>query len=137
MQYISRILAIAAIAFVAQTANSQPPARQGENSKNKKKAETTVVVELTERAKSQYPVSQTPQEVDWKREVYRSLDLQNEKNASLYYPVEPSGKSMNLFTQFNQSNIFRVSLGNVQICYTSTILSFLDNALLVIHQFHL
>ncbi len=109
MQYISRILAIAAIAFVAQTANSQPPARQGENSKNKKKAETTVVVELTERAKSQYPVSQTPQEVDWKREIYRSLDLENEKNASLYYPVEQTGNNCNLFT-FLFNNILKGSI---------------------------
>ena len=109
MQYISRILTIAAIAFVAQTANSQPPARQGDNSKNKKKAETTVVVELTERAKSQYPVSQTPQEVDWKREIYRSLNLENEKNASLYYPVEQTGNNCNLFT-FLFNNILKGSI---------------------------
>ena len=76
MQYISRILIIAAVALFAQTANSQPPARQGNNQKGKK-AETTAVVELTERAKSQYPVTQTPQEVAWKREIYRSLNLEN------------------------------------------------------------
>ena len=97
MQYISRILVIAMIAFVAQTAYAQPPARKGDNKKSNK-AETTAVVELTERAKSQYPVTQTPQEVDWKREIYRSLDLENEKNASLYYPVEQTGNQCNLFT---------------------------------------
>ena len=96
MQYISRLLIIAAVAFVANTANAQPPARKGNNST--KKTETTAVVELTERAKSQYPVAQTPQEVDWKREIYRSLNLENEKNASLYYPVEQIGNSCNLFT---------------------------------------
>lgn len=85
------------IAFVAQTAYAQPPARKGDNKKSNK-AETTAVVELTERAKSQYPVTQTPQEVDWKREIYRSLDLENEKNASLYYPVEQTGNQCNLFT---------------------------------------
>ena len=107
MQYISRILIIAAVALFAQTANSQPPARQG--NQQSKKAEKSVVVELTERAKSQYPVSQTPQEVDWKREIYRSLNLENEKNASLYYPVEQIGNNCNLFT-FLFNNILK---GNI------------------------
>ena len=109
MQYISRLLIIAAIAFIAHTANAQPPARQGNNSQKGKKSETTAVVELTERAKSQYPVTQTPQEVDWKREIYRSLDLENEKNASLYYPVEQTGNQCNLFT-FLFNNILK---GNI------------------------
>ena len=108
MQYISKILVIAMIAFVAQTADAQPPARKGENKKSAK-SETTAVVELTERAKSQYPVTQTPQEVDWKREVYRSLDLEKEKNASLYYPVEQIGEQCNLFT-FLFNNILK---GNI------------------------
>ncbi len=108
MQYISRFLVVAALAMVAYTANAQPPARKGDNKKSKK-AETTAVVELTERAKSQYPVAQTPQEVDWKREVYRSLDLENEKNASLYYPVEQIGDNCNLFT-FLFNNILK---GNI------------------------
>ena len=106
MHYISRIFAIAAVAFVAQTADAQPPARKGENKKENGKAETTAVVELTERAKSQYPVAQTPQEVDWKREIYRSLDLEKEKNASLYYPVEQIGDQCNLFT-FLFNNILK------------------------------
>ena len=98
MQYISRILVVVALAFVAHTANAQPPARKNDNKKSNK-TETTAVVELTERAKSQYPVTQTtPQEVDWKREIYRSLDLKNEKNAPLYYPVEQTGNNCNLFT---------------------------------------
>ena len=108
MQYISRILIIAAVALFAQTANSQPPARQSNNQKGKK-AETTAVVELTERAKSQYPVTQTPQEVAWKREIYRSLNLENEKNASLYYPVEQTGNNCNLFT-FLFNNILKGSI---------------------------
>ncbi|MBR5592948.1 MAG: gliding motility protein GldN [Bacteroidaceae bacterium] len=108
MQYISRILIIAAMVLVAQTADAQPPARKGDNKKSNK-AETTAVVELTERAKSQYPVSQTPQEVDWKREIYRSLNLENEKNAPLYYPVEQIGNNCNLFT-FLFNNILKGSI---------------------------
>ena len=108
MQYISRISVIAMIAFMAFPADAQPPVRKGDNKKSEK-AETTAVVELTERAKSQYPVAQTPQEVDWKREIYRSLDLENEKNASLYYPVEQIGDQCNLFT-FLFNNILK---GNI------------------------
>lgn len=34
----------------------------------------------------------------WVREIYRFLDLNKEKNASLYYPVKPIGERMNFFT---------------------------------------
>lgn len=99
MQYISRLLVIVSFLFVAQVADAQPPARQKEKSKKEKKVEGKKANStLTERAKSQYPGTVTPQEVEWKRDIYRVLDLQKEKNASLYYPVEPIGNSMNLFT---------------------------------------
>lgn len=44
--------------------------------------------------------SQTRDIVDapWVREIYRVLDLDKEKNASLYYPVKPMGDRVNLFT---------------------------------------
>lgn len=98
MQYISRLLVIVSLLLVAGTADAQPPARNKNNAKKEKKSEAAANVNLTERAKSQYPGTVTPQEVDWKREVYRELDLRKEENASLYYPVEPMGNSMNLFT---------------------------------------
>ncbi len=34
----------------------------------------------------------------WMREIYRFIDLEKEKNATLYYPVTPIGDRMNLFT---------------------------------------
>lgn len=36
--------------------------------------------------------------VPWMREIYRFLDLNEDKNASLYYPEFPIGDRMNLFT---------------------------------------
>lgn len=99
MQYISKLFILVSLLFVVQTTTAQPPARKKDKAKKENKAENrSADVELSERAKSQYPGNATPQEVDWKREVYRELNLQNEKNASLYYPVEPIGESMNLFT---------------------------------------
>jgi gliding motility associated protien GldN len=39
-----------------------------------------------------------PEDVVWKRDVYRTLDLTKDANAPLYYPVEPRGRQVNLFT---------------------------------------
>lgn len=36
--------------------------------------------------------------VRWMREIYRLVDLNKEKNAPLYYPVEPIGDKTNFFT---------------------------------------
>lgn len=56
-------------------------------------------VTLTERAKTQYSAQTTiPTEVTWKRDIYRELDLRNEKNAALLYPKEPLGDRVNFFT---------------------------------------
>lgn len=109
MQYISRLLIIASFLFVAQISDAQPPARLKKNAKQEKKAESAVAG-LSERAKSQYPGVIVPDEVEWKRDVYRVLDLQKEENASLYYPVEQVGNSMNLFT-FLFNNIIN---GNIK-----------------------
>lgn len=54
---------------------------------------------LSERAKSQYTGQMpAPSDVVWKRDIYRILDLTKEANAALYYPVEPLGDRVNLFT---------------------------------------
>ena len=97
MHYISRILIIMAVILFAQNAEAQPPTRKN-TKENTEKKESLATATLTERAKSQYPSSSISQEVDWKREIYRSLNLEVEENATLYYPVEPMGESMNLFT---------------------------------------
>lgn len=53
----------------------------------------------TDRAELQFPTSSAmPEDVVWRRDIYRQLDLTLDKNAPLYYPVEPSGTQMNLFT---------------------------------------
>ena len=58
------------------------------------KAEKTV-----DRASLQFPVAvEVPEDVVWRRDVYRQLDLTLDKNAPLYYPVEPSAGQINLFT---------------------------------------
>ena len=96
MHYISRILIVLAFFVFALNANAQPPTRRGKNTTEKK--ESAVNIKLTERTKAQYPNSSVPKDVDWRRDIYRSINLDVENNATLYYPVEPMGESVNLFT---------------------------------------
>ena len=53
----------------------------------------------TDRASLMFPVTQElPSDAAWRRDIYRELDLTKDKNAALYYPVEPTGGRMNLIT---------------------------------------
>lgn len=113
MKYISKLVIVMVISLLGQYAVAQPPARVKEKAKKEQKATSTITVDMTERAKNQFPTKVVPQEVVWKREVYRSLDLKNEKNASLYYPVEPMGNTVNLFTY-----IFRLILDGTITAYS-------------------
>lgn len=46
-----------------------------------------------------FPVAQDmPSDAAWRRDIYRSLDLNKDANATLYYPTTPQGDRMNLFT---------------------------------------
>ncbi len=110
MKNIARTALFVAVVLLGQYAVAQPPARQKQETK--KQQAVTYEVPLSERAKSQYPTNETPSEVVWKRDIYRVLDLEKEKNASLYYPVQPTGKSMNLFTY-----IFNRILDNSIVAY--------------------
>ena len=70
------------------------PARRRVKPNYADKAEKTV-----DRASLQFPVAvEVPEDVVWRRDVYRQLDLTLDKNAPLYYPVEPSAGHINLFT---------------------------------------
>lgn len=92
---MKRILfVVMAVCLMLQVA-AQPPARRRAAEAAKKEA----AVSLSERAKLQYNVhTAIPEEVVWKRDIYRILDLEKDQNAVLYYPVEPLGNQMNLFT---------------------------------------
>ena len=62
---------------------------------------------MTQRMQIMYPTAvDMPEEVVWRRDIYRELDLSEEENAGLYDPVEPQGKRMNLFTY-----VFKLALG--------------------------
>ena len=54
-----------------------------------------------------------PEDVVWRRDIYRVLDLGRDANATLYYPVEPMGRQVNLFTY-----VFRLMLTGRVNAYT-------------------
>lgn len=93
---MKKSLLISVIALCVATAmQAQPKSRPGKTDDDAKKSETT----LSERAKAQYTGQlSAPDDVVWKRDIYRTLDLTKEKNAALYYPVEPLGDRVNMFT---------------------------------------
>lgn len=61
---------------------------------------------MTQRMRLQYPTAvDMPENVVWRRDIYREISLDEEANSGLYFPVEPVGKQMNLFTY-----IFKLAL---------------------------
>ncbi|MCD8317994.1 MAG: gliding motility protein GldN [Paraprevotella sp.] len=90
---MKRLLFVLWIGMMWVQADAQP-ARRRVQPTGTDKTEKTV-----DRASLQFPASvDMPEDVVWRRDVYRQLDLTLDKNAPLYYPVEPSAGQLNLFT---------------------------------------
>ena len=89
---MKRIILITCAAFLALTASAQPAARRSSQHRSPANAITT-------RAQISFPTAAPMQEdVVWRRDIYRELKLTEDANAGLYYPVDPVGSQMNLFT---------------------------------------
>lgn len=94
------IIVFLGLCLLAQ-ANAQPK-------KSRTASVATTTMQANDRASLQFPTASTmPEDVVWRRDVYRQLDLTQDKNAPLYYPVEPHGNQVNLFTF-----LFRMMLDN-------------------------
>ena len=77
-------------------AQAQPKARRQQQ---QQQTQTSNRNNMTLRAQISFPTEQKMDEdVVWRRDVYRELDLSDDANAALYYPTEPVGTQMNLFT---------------------------------------
>ena len=81
-------------------ATAQPKARrvqqQAEQPTKKKSSPKSA---MTRRAQISFPTAvDMPEDVVWRRDIYREINLEDDANAGLYYPVEPQGKQANLFT---------------------------------------
>ena len=97
---MKRTILLLSITLIALTAGAQPPARlrqQANQAKDAKASATTT--KISERAALEFPTQgEMPKDVSWRRDVYKVLDLTKDRNAVLYYPEEPQGDKMNLFT---------------------------------------
>ncbi len=88
------LISILMITCLAMQAHAQPQARRNEQQSSTSSSQT-----LSTRAKISYPTAAPMSEdVVWRRDIYREINLEEEANAGLYYPVEPVGNQMNLFT---------------------------------------
>lgn len=94
-----KLFIIALLACAAQWATAQPIARQRAQQQQQQAQAKSNASNMTTRARISFPTALTMSEdVVWRRDIYRELNLEETANAGLYYPVEPQGTEMNLFT---------------------------------------
>ena len=97
---MKRVLFLLMITLAASSMTAQPKQRRVQNTEaqqQQKKKQPSSAMSL--RAQISFPTAiDVPEEVVWRRDIYRELDLTKDENAGLYYPVEPHGKEVNLFT---------------------------------------
>jgi len=104
---MKRILIILFAAFLATGATAQPKQRRNQQ-KQQQQQKKSATSGMTLRAQTMFPTAvEMPERVVWRRDIYRELALTDDANAGLYYPTEPVGKEMNLFTY-----IFKLALFN-------------------------
>ena len=78
-------------------AQAQPKARRQQQAQQQKQQTQNQGVSM--RARLMYPTAiDMPEDVVWRRDIYREIDLTKDNNGGLYYPVEPIDKQLNLFT---------------------------------------
>ena len=94
---MKKILTILLAALLcADFASAQPAARRREQSQQQQQQKDQG---LSVRAQISFPTQKAMDEdVTWRRDIYREINLTEDANAGLYYPVEPVGSQMNLFT---------------------------------------
>ena len=97
---MKRVLFILFAAVLTQAAVAQPQQRRNQQAQQQQQqAQKSNANTMTTRAQISFPTQATMSEdVVWRRDIYRELDLTQDANAGLYYPVEPMGSQMNLFT---------------------------------------
>lgn len=75
---------------------AQPARRRAEQTQQQMRRQTNRAGGATYR---EFPAAQAmPADADWRRDVYRELDLMKDENAPLYYPIVPQNGRTSLFT---------------------------------------
>ncbi len=95
------LLIFAFFNFLIATVVAQPQRRRTttQQQSSTSAAQKSNANTMTTRAQLSFPTQATMSEdVVWRRDIYREVDLHDDANAGLYYPKEPVGTQMNLFT---------------------------------------
>ena len=93
---MKKIILLLMLVGLVQGAFAQPEARRQAQQKAQNKSNAN---NMTTRAQIMFPTAASMDEdVVWRRDIYRELDLNEDANAPLYYPVEPLGSQVNLLT---------------------------------------
>ena len=93
---MKKIILLLMLVGLVEGAFAQPEARRQAQRKAQNKSNAN---NMTTRAQIMFPTAASMDEdVVWRRDIYRELDLNEDANAPLYYPVEPLGSQVNLFT---------------------------------------
>ena len=97
---MKRVLFLLMIALAAGTVMAQPKARRQQQAKQQQQQKAQSQNQgMSVRARLMFPTAvDMPENVVWRRDIYREIDLNKDSNAGLYYPVEPIDKQLNLFT---------------------------------------
>jgi gliding motility associated protien GldN len=94
---MKKLLLLTMIMMMAGSALGQPQRSRVQPAEQKQKQNPSSAMSM--RAQLTFPTAvEMPEEVVWRRDIYRELDLTEDANAGLYFPVEPQGKQLNLFT---------------------------------------
>ena len=103
---MKRLLFISTLVLMVSAAVAQPPQRRAEQQAQQQAKQNAASSAMSMRAQISFPTAvEMPEEVVWRRDIYREISLEDDANSGLYYPVEPQGKQLNLFTY-----IFKLAL---------------------------
>ena len=95
---MKRLVFIMMILLMADAAVAQPKKRRNQQQTEQQQRKSPSSA-MSMRVQISFPTAlDIPEEVVWRRDIYRELDLTDDANAGLYFPVEPQGKQLNLFT---------------------------------------
>ena len=99
---------ISHFSFLISPVSAQPKARRQKQQQQQQTQQQPQNQGMSMRARLQFPTAiDMPEDVVWRRDIYREIDLNEDTNAGLYYPVDPIDKQVNLFTY-----LFKLALNN-------------------------
>jgi gliding motility associated protien GldN len=103
---MKRFLFLSAMMLMIGVTVAQPPQRRAEQQAQQQAQQRNASSAMSMRAQISFPTAvEMPEEVVWRRDIYREISLEDDANGGLYYPVEPQGRQLNLFTY-----IFKLAL---------------------------